>query len=161
MRRTGDGMFSIECLGRLKELAEGRIAAINRVDDYYLVSFQTGAEDEYRFRAFIYEDDEMLEVSAARTEDVGNLWSRPFESAEFSDREAQWSAFSQLLSTFFTFDSRIEVQANSVFVSVGCFIDERPTAVWVVSVPRASDRGKKLIAASTRVWRSGPIPAVP
>jgi len=158
-KKRGRVMFSSEMVERIKALAHDRIAVCERRDDFYEIVFRNSANDDYVFRAFAYDEEEMLEINAQGLADEGNLWSRPFERAGFSGVEGQFKAFETLLTSLFESNSRSEVVAKRVFVSVGCFLEGHDAAIWVVSHPSTSERGKKLAAMSGKVWRSAPIPA--
>ena len=150
-------MFSSEMVDRIRSLASTRIETIRRGDDFYEVIFRRRPDDDYTFRAFVYDEEEMLEINAYRP-DLGSLWSRPFERAAFSNSEQQWDAFAQVLSVLFESGSRIEVRPGTALISVACFVEGRDSALWEVAHPWFSAGGKKFASVQDLAWRNGPIP---
>ena len=159
MMSTPADSYMLPHVERIKTLAGNRIASVARQDDDYTeITFRSNPSDDYEFKAFVYEDERMLEITAHRQELPGTLWSRPFERAGFANEDDQWTAFARILSKFFDGKSRIEVHAGRVLVDVVCFVEDYEPAVWVAACLSFSKQGRQLSALSNKTWRSGPIP---
>lgn len=159
MMSTKFDSYMSQHVERIQGLAGNRVASVTPHADYYEVTFRSNPTDDYEFKAFVYGDERMLEINAHRQADLGSLWSRPFELAAFANQDDQWTAFAQLLSTLFERNSRIEVRTSRMFISVACFVEGHDQAIWVVSYPSISERGRQLSALSKKTWHSESIPS--
>jgi hypothetical protein len=144
---------------RIKALAGNRIASVTPHDDCYEITFRSNPTDDYGFEAWIYRDERQLEIGARRQGEPGSLWYRPFERAEFSNEDDQWTAFARLLSDLFEKSSRIEIRAGWLFLQAGCFLEGDDRPVWVVASLYLIKEARQLARMSPKTWHSGPIPS--